>query len=191
MDGYLSKPIERRALFEAVLRWAQPGAVGKIPMAAMAPASPPADAGRPAATPRQPADAVLAAAEAQALPAEIAALAVLDERVIAALASDLSDALMPEVVATFVEEARERIDAIEQAVENGDCAGAARQGHALKGSAATFGAVALREMALAIERSGRDGALDPLRSQVASLRTCGETVLRELLARYGGEAAAS
>jgi HPt (histidine-containing phosphotransfer) domain-containing protein len=198
MDGYLSKPIDRRALFEAVLEYARSGGGEPAPGAAAARG---AERSRPAPRASRQTGAAHGGAptspwgspvsgEARP-PADGAALPVLDERVIAALVSDLSAALMPEVVATFVEEAHERIAAIEQALAAGDGALAGDHGHALKGSAATFGAVTLRDVALAIEQAGRGGDLAALEQHVRGLRSCGEAVLNELQARYGSDAAAS
>ena len=198
MDGYLSKPIDRRALFEAVLEYARSGGGEPAPGAAAARG---AERSRPAPRASRQTGAAHGGAptspwgspvsgEARP-PADGAALPVLDERVIAALVSDLSAALMPEVVATFVEEAHERIAAIEQALAAGDGALAGDHGHALKGSAATFGAVTLRDVALAIEQAGRGGDLVSLEQHVRGLRSCGEAVLNELQARYGSDAAAS
>jgi HPt (histidine-containing phosphotransfer) domain-containing protein len=107
---------------------------------------------------------------------------VLDERIFAGLEAELSDALLSEVVATFAIEVGERIAAIERAVADRDCRRAGAQGHALKGSAGTFGAVALCCLADAVEGAGRDGDLALVRAQLAPLRDCGEallTVLRE------------
>jgi HPt (histidine-containing phosphotransfer) domain-containing protein len=110
----------------------------------------------------------------------------LDEAVIAALASDLSDELMPAVVATFIDEAKQRIRAIEQAAALGDAAQAGEEGHALKGSAATFGARQLREIAFAIEEAGRAGSLEAVRAQLDALRNQGSLAIDALGVRYCG-----
>jgi HPt (histidine-containing phosphotransfer) domain-containing protein len=113
-------------------------------------------------------------------------LPVLDEQVAGALARDLTDALMPEVVATFIAEVRERIAAVQQAAAAGDSARAGQQAHALKGSAATFGAAALQARALSIEQAGRAGSLEAVRAQLDGLGACGEAVIALLAARWGG-----
>jgi HPt (histidine-containing phosphotransfer) domain-containing protein len=92
---------------------------------------------------------------------------------------------MPEVVTTFVAETRERVAAIEQAAADGDCARAGEQAHALKGGAATFGAMALHDQAVAIEAAGRGGDPDALRVAVRGLRARGERVLGLLRGRFG------
>lgn len=110
--------------------------------------------------------------------------ALLDEAVIAALANDLSEDLMPTLVATFIEEAEQRIGAIEQAVVAGDVRLAGEEAHALKGGAATFGAHALRETAFAIEEAGRACAVDAVRDQLEALRSHGSLTIAALRERY-------
>jgi HPt (histidine-containing phosphotransfer) domain-containing protein len=113
----------------------------------------------------------------------------IDEVVIETLIRDLTPALMPEVLDTFVAEVTARIDAIECAVADGDWARAGGEGHSLKGSAATFGAVALRDLARAIEDAGRAGDGATLRALVAPLGTCGTQTLQVLCARIGADGA--
>ncbi len=179
MDGYLSKPIDRRKLLEALLEWADGGRTERLPEGAAAPVTAvPAAADTAAAA----GTGVVEAEDGRA----DAAAPILDEAVAGALARDLSDALMPPVVATFAGEVRERILAIEQAAAAGDSARAGAQGHALKGSAATFGAAALHARALAIERAGHAGRIDEVRALAAGLGACGEAVVEVLERRWGG-----
>ena len=180
MDDYLPKPIVRRALYEAVVRWLDG-----------APARPPADAPLLTAGSRAE-EHVAVPVAAGAVPSAPAASAaatdddspVLDEQAIAALERDLSEELAPGVVATFLDEVAERVEAIARAVAAGDAAAAGEQGHALKGSAATFGAVALRDLAYTIERAGRSGALDDVERELPRLRTCGDATNDALRMRY-------
>jgi PAS domain S-box-containing protein len=181
MDGYLSKPIERRALFEALLEWIDTGparAVYTVVADSAGVRAKPSVWSAPAAPPVSDTGGIVQAPA----PAE------LDEQIVTALAAELSDALMPEVVATFVAETRERICAIEQAAADGDCVIAGEQAHALKGGAATFGAAALRDQATAIEAAGRNGDVDALRARARLLRERGEAVLGLLQARFGDSA---
>jgi CheY-like chemotaxis protein len=178
MDGYLSKPITRRALFETVLEQIDVTPSGPVHAVPMDPAG--AQGTAPAWSLAAP-----SAAAADGEDAAEAALAELDEQVVSALATELSDALMPEVVTTFVAETRERVAAIEQAAADGDCARAGEQAHALKGGAATFGAMALHDQAVAIEAAGRGGDPDALRVAVRGLRARGERVLGLLRGRFG------
>ncbi len=91
---------------------------------------------------------------------------------------------MPAVVSTFIEEAAQRLDAIARAAAIGDAALAGEEGHALKGSAATFGARALRETAFAIEEAGRTGSIDGVRANIDALRSRGEAVITVLRERF-------
>jgi hypothetical protein len=111
--------------------------------------------------------------------------AALDEAVISVLANDLSEELMPAVVATFVEETEQRLDAIERAVEAGDAQQAGGEAHALKGSAATFGARALRDSAFAVEQAGRAGDGDAIRAELDRLRSRSAAAIAALRERYG------
>ena len=176
MDGYLSKPIDRQALFAALLRWVDSRETGSA-----------SAAGAPAAAVQSAQPQPVAAAAGHIDPALAQdGLPVLDEQVAGALARDLTDALMPEVVATFIAEVRERIAAVQQAAAAGDSARAGEQAHALKGSAATFGATALQARALSIEQAGRAGSLEAVRAQVNGLGACGEAVIALLAVRWGG-----
>ena len=171
MDDYLPKPIDRRVLYGAVVRWLD-GAPARPATAA--------DWAAGVATESQPGAGVPAASAEGDRDLE-----VLDERTVTALERDLSAELMPGVVATFLEEAADRIEAIAGAVAAGDAIAAGEQGHALKGSAATFGALALRDAAYAVERAGRSGALDGVDRELPALRRRGEAAIAALRARYG------
>jgi hypothetical protein len=175
MDDYLPKPIDRRRLYETLVRWLDSSATTSssgLPPSAVTDSAIAADAHVPA-----PAGAGTAAP-------------VLDEDAITALERDLSPELMPSVVQTFLDEAAERIEAIRLAVAEGDAAAAGEQGHALKGSAATFGALALRDVAYAIERAGRGGAQDAVVQELDALRASGHAAIAALRTRYGIDAAA-
>lgn len=179
MDGYLSKPIDRRALFAALLQWVNSR---ETEPASAAGARAAAQSAQPLPLP-QPVSAAAGQIDPEAADD---GLPVLDERVAGALARDLTDALMPDVVATFIGEVRERIAAVQQAAAAGDSARAGQQAHALKGSAATFGAAALEARALSIEQAGRAGSLEAVRAQLDGLGACGEAVIALLAARWGG-----
>jgi two-component system, sensor histidine kinase and response regulator len=176
MDDYLSKPMERRALYAALLRWigSEAGAGGAV-------------AGAPPSA--SPAAAAPAPLGEHALLQDDASAPELDERVIGALAADLPTDLMPEIVATFVVEVDVRVAAIEQAALAGDADLARAQGHALKGSAATFGAAALRDLAHAIEQAGRFGDVAAVRAHTFRLRRCAERTLSRLQQRFPGPSA--
>ena len=169
MDAYLTKPIERQSLYETLSQWLA------------------SDASETAVQAHTGLSSIMSPSRAS-VPAAIAdgdrGPPAIDEPIIGALASDLSDALMPSVVATFIAEAEQRIRAIEQAAANGDAALAGEEGHALKGSAATFGAGELRRMAFVIEEAGRGGSIDGVRAYVGALRSRGDAALAALRERF-------
>jgi HPt (histidine-containing phosphotransfer) domain-containing protein len=182
MDDYLTKPVERRALYEALLRWLDPSA----PESSVTPALEPLP--RRSGTDWSVANPVLPRASSDAAKWQSVSEGPLDEHVITALAADLSDELMPVVMSTFIEEAAQRLDAIARAAAVGDAALAGEEGHSLKGSAASFGASALRETAFAIEEAGRIGSIDGVRANIDALRSRGEAVITELRERFCTEA---
>ena len=174
MDDYLSKPIDRRALYEALLRWLDPNTRGGAVVPEPLPMR--------SRTPDPPTDARAAIGSGDSGETRTVGQGPIDEHVLSALAADLSDELMPSVVGSFIDEAAQRIAAIERAAARGDVALAGEEGHTLKGSAATFGVCALRDTAFAIEQAGRGGSIEGVRAQIDALRRHGEaamTVLRE------------
>ncbi|MGB5834363.1 MAG: ATP-binding protein, partial [Thiohalocapsa sp.] len=125
MDDYLTKPVERMALYRALVRW--------LDSASTELQSTPARAAFP--TGSQTVLSTVAFAGAP-LAVDVAGGAArgdgpLDETVIAALVQDLSNELMPAVVATFIDETEQRILSIERAAALGNAALAGEEGHAL------------------------------------------------------------
>jgi signal transduction histidine kinase/DNA-binding response OmpR family regulator len=137
MDGYISKPIDRRKLVEVVARYG----------AAMAAAA--ADAPSQASTAGEEVD-----------------FAVLDT-----LAEDLDLETMVMVLAKFHEDAIARIADARTALAAGDADRVRREGHAVKGAAASLGLNAIRAAAFAVERSEQEPGplLDALDALVAAL----------------------
>jgi len=78
-------------------------------------------------------------------------------RTLAQLGEDLGEDLVPEVLLTFLEETVRRLGILQVRVAADDAAGAAEEAHALKGSAGTFGAMALRQAVQEMEQCGRAG----------------------------------
>jgi CheY-like chemotaxis protein len=178
MDDYLTKPIERRALYEAMLRWLDPNA-------SESPGEPALELlPRRSETDWSGADPIQPRGSDDAIESQAVIDSPLDEHVIAALAADLSDELMPTVVSAFIEEAAQRLNAIARAAAAGDATLAADEGHALKGSAATFGASALRATAFVIEQAGRNGSIEGVRAHIDALRNRGEAVITLLRERF-------
>ncbi len=210
MDGYLSKPVERRSLFQALLEHtARSGpdslsdsssdlGIDARPKISPEPRSPEPRSPEPRSPePRSPqlAEGVARpAAQKDSLrfSATVCPTAVdpdledqpIDEVVLASLSAELSEELMPDVIGAFIDEAYARVASIEAAVADADCAAAAAAAHALKGSAATFGARQLRDLAMAMELAGKGGKLDALRERVAPLRGSADATLAVLQLRY-------
>jgi len=65
------------------------------------------------------------------------------------------DTLLPELVGIFQRELTKALDELAGALEGHDCAAAARIAHTLKGSAGTFGATHMHEMAAKIDQAAR------------------------------------
>jgi signal transduction histidine kinase/DNA-binding response OmpR family regulator/HPt (histidine-containing phosphotransfer) domain-containing protein len=76
--------------------------------------------------------------------------------------------LLRRVVEAFRGDAKARVAALETALDGADLAGAEREAHTLKGSAANVGGTRLQHTAAALERGARDGVL-PTRDQVRHL----------------------
>jgi HPt (histidine-containing phosphotransfer) domain-containing protein len=119
------------------------------------------------------------------LPAPADAAPLVDDDVIAMLAKELTAALLPGLLSTFLEEAQARVEAIECAVSAGDWARAGALGHALKGSALTFGALALGARCAAIEKAGSADDGGQVQAHAADLRACAEHTMTALRGRVG------
>jgi len=109
---------------------------------------------------------------------------LLDRRTLAQLEDDLGAELLPEVLSTFLTETARRLGLLEARVCAGDALGAADEAHALKGSAGTFGAMALRQAVDEMERSGRSGDVARLTALLPEVRRLVTTTCALLAAEY-------
>jgi two-component system, sensor histidine kinase and response regulator len=75
------------------------------------------------------------------------------------LEEDVGTPLLPDILGTFLAESERRLGLLAARVAAGDAKGAADEAHALKGSAGTFGAMALRQAVFEMEQAGRAGDL--------------------------------
>ena len=75
-----------------------------------------------------------------------------------------------EVLGLFRTDAPSRLEAISTAMEAQDAAALQRAAHTLKGAAAAIGATALHGACRALEEAGKQGALDSVAADVATLR---------------------
>ena len=73
------------------------------------------------------------------------------------------------ILEQFESSAVAQFEGIRQAIEQNDAESAGKQAHALKGAAATLAAESLRRAALALEESGRAGAINRLKEEFETL----------------------
>jgi len=78
--------------------------------------------------------------------------------------------LLREVVAAFLESCEDTVGRVQAAVRSGDCPALSRAAHTFKGSVATFCTGPVYELALRLERAGRDGRIDAARQDWSRLR---------------------
>ncbi len=109
---------------------------------------------------------------------------LLNRRTLAQLEDDLGAELLPEILITFIQETTRRLGLLEARVGAGDAAGAAGEAHALKGSAGTFGAMALRQAVHKMEQCGRAGDLAHLAALLPEVMRLGTVTCALLCAEY-------
>jgi HPt (histidine-containing phosphotransfer) domain-containing protein len=101
------------------------------------------------------------------------AKATRDESILdAAILDDLAcldETLVADVVQSFLADVPVRIAALRGQISAEDAHGVARAAHGLKGSALAVGAVALRDVCVAIERAAQSGDLDAIRQHAMEL----------------------
>ena len=186
MNDYVTKPVDRVKLLNAVARWLgadnepaahaapQPNAPHPTPGAKPAATATQPPAPRPPApTPAKPILRVTPVAT-RANGAENAAIArggtraggarieepgalVLDGEVLRQLERDTNSTIIQDLIGTFVAELAERLQRITAAVRVGDMSAMLHEAHALKSSSGTFGALQLQAQARAIEMACREG----------------------------------
>ncbi|HXG47494.1 MAG TPA: response regulator [Methylomirabilota bacterium] len=134
MDGYVTKPIDQKLLFEAIESLAPP-----------ADQAPPATVGAPASPPA-----------ATLPPGPATDLAVFDATVaLNRVEGDVE--LLKEVAGLFFQDGPTLMQTIRNAIGRGDAKALERAAHTLKGSVGNFGARTAQEMARQLEQMGRDG----------------------------------
>lgn len=145
MNDYLSKPIRLEALAAALSRCTRPGLEeGELPLQQ--------DDGR------RSADRPLLDPE------------LLQE--LRSLADDEGDALLAEVIGSYLEDAPLRITAIGQAIAEGKALTLQQSAHALRSISVTVGAVELARLCDSLESLGRSGTTDnagPLQTQLEAI----------------------
>jgi two-component system phosphorelay protein LuxU len=128
MNDYVSKPIDRQLLFDKVVHWA----------------------GRST-------DKIVTVDEGdhEERRASTSADELLDRKALLQLAEDTSAATALRLIDVFIKELRSRAGQIADCHDRSDVDGLASQAHALKSSAATYGAAAIRAQALHLDNACR------------------------------------
>jgi len=75
----------------------------------------------------------------------------------------------PELIALYVQDAGDLIEAIRQAIQDGDAQALERAAHTLKSNSATFGAMALADVCLRLEQMGEAGTIEGAEDLLAQL----------------------
>src|SRR5712692_7677284 len=176
MDGYISKPVSIRALESALaevlacspsggaadtLALPRPTNDGSVALPASEPAGNGGDDGSAASLGAPATDAVC------------------DQETISQLRLEGVDFLR-ELIELFNVEVPKGMLELAQVLDAGDCARAAVIAHTLKGTAGTFGAKRMHELAAAIDQAARAGLVDKASSMLEELRLECERV-REVL----------
>jgi HPt (histidine-containing phosphotransfer) domain-containing protein len=92
------------------------------------------------------------------------------------------DEFIAELVATYVNEGGEHLDAMEHAAQMGDAGAIVRPAHTLKSSSAALGALRLAQIAREIEMAGRNDDATGLVQRVAEARATWDETLRAMAA---------
>jgi histidine phosphotransfer protein HptB len=88
--------------------------------------------------------------------------------------------LLAEVVALSQTEIVRQMEALKAALAAGDASAARREAHTIKGTVATLGAQAVRDVAMAAEHAALEGDLAGAQIHAAQLETLGHRLVAEL-----------
>ncbi|MBL4726430.1 MAG: response regulator [Rhizobiaceae bacterium] len=113
--------------------------------------------------------------------------AVLDITALDQMAEDTSAEMLPELIETFITHARGRFLKIVAAAEKMDLVQLEAEAHALKGSAVTFGAVRLHQLASDLEQASKSGDETFIENNASLITDEGELVADALNAYLGNE----
>lgn len=182
MNGYVTKPIDRAELADAIRRVTADRSPVKVsPNAAEAPAAPPtgiaADTtGAPSERPdtEAPGPAAVAASHTDGLDATIL--------------KNLEDAIGREVLAQLVARhmtgLRDRFLTLQESAKAADIGALQRESHDLKSVCGSLGAVKVQTLAADMERACKEGDRDAALALVDPLLEAGDTALTALAGRY-------
>ena len=184
MNDYLSKPLVRADLLGMIARWLPLGSQGSAAEAVSYPAEPSRQAG--SATPTALPVADVATVQAGTTAPAVGGNPLLDEACLRKLEQDVGPELLTTLVASFTTELERRLSRVEAAQASGDLGTLALEVHAIKGSAATFGAPPLSTLALTLERAARSGEADLAWDALPDFLAVAEGTLTLLYQHFGG-----
>ncbi len=101
----------------------------------------------------------------------------LDEAALAELRDVMEDEF-DILIQTYISDSRDRLEALHQALSDGDPDAFGKAAHSFKGSSINIGAPRLGELCQHIEQAGHDGDLDTGRQFMSALETEFGTVCR-------------
>jgi CheY-like chemotaxis protein len=181
MDGFLSKPVDERLLFDqfeqTIARLLARGRTLRPASAEPAPPQPPGQA--PPSGQAPPGDAELAAqfgvAPLAAEPGQAGTIRILP-------LAGLSHKHLQRITQAFLDEAPRRLALVRQALAEGNAAAAAAALHALKGSAGYLSSSRLHELCHELEALAGTGALAPVVAALPQLEQALQQACAELRA---------
>jgi CheY-like chemotaxis protein len=94
---------------------------------------------------------------------------LIDEKALQTLGEDTSPDLVPRMIEVFVDELRMRASSIQAGIDGSDVARLAKEAHALKSSAATYGAIVVAETARRVDQACKDGDRTQAMTQAQAL----------------------
>jgi HPt (histidine-containing phosphotransfer) domain-containing protein len=100
--------------------------------------------------------------------------------VVTQLAESMGAAFVVELIDTFIDDGREQVGALRQALTANDVDTFRRAAHSLKSTSETLGAAGLAVLARELETLARGGSLDGADGRLGALAERYETVAREL-----------
>ncbi len=157
IDDYLSKPVRKTVLLASLARWLRPFLQA----------------------PNATASSFSAVDLEQDVPGSVSNSAI-DTKALAQLGEDTGVELLPMLIETFIDNAEERIAAIAVAVDKGDLAAVEHEAHALKSSAATFGATGLHRLTIDLELAGSNEDAKQIEDLAPALAHEGEAAIEQL-----------
>lgn len=166
MNAYLSKPVDPRALAEALRHWLRPGRDS--------------EQGASGATPRESEKRKGRPEKSEAGGARAWDRAGMLSR----LMDDLD--LMEQVKESFLSDMPRQIQALREGIAEGDRAAVQRHAHTIKGAAGNVGGEALREVARAMEQAAKEDDRGALEGELPRLQEAFER-LKEAMEKDGGQ----